>query len=253
MSDERPNTDLELAFGVEELSLRTLSKAGEAFHGLLREVARSYLDTSGEPARWLVHVEAGSVLLPVRSEPLSADVAPSKLHEVAAVVAEGLATLEDSASRPQYFSDRALEHASNLAKLASAELPITVRNGKASASLSVQLVAHVEKVLGPDEEAIGTIEGALEALNIHGTANQFQVWDARTGKSVTCHMTSTVALGDLLPAVGHRVSVRGRVRSRPDGSPVSIRAEKLTVFPSDQDLPGADETRGLLRDFEVDE
>lgn len=253
MSNDRPNTDLELAFGVDELPLRTLAKAGEAFHLLLREVAKEYLGTGGEPAKWLVHVEPGSVLLPVRSEPASADVSASQLHEVASVVADGLAALEDSASRPEYFSDRALEHASALAKFASDDLPISVRNGGARAKLSDQLVAHVKKVLGPDAESYGTIEGALEALDVHGTEKHFRVWDSRTGRPVRCQLTSTVTLELLLPAVSHRVAVRGPIRSRPDGTPVSVRADELRVFSKDADLPNADAVRGLLKGYEVDD
>lgn len=253
MSEERPNSDLELAFGVDELPLRTLAKAGEAFHLLLREVAKEYLGTGGEPANWLVHVEPGSVLLPVRSEPANADVSASQLHQVASVVADGLATLEDSAARPEYFSDRALEHASNLARLASDDLPISVRNGGARTTLSEQLVAHVKKVLGPDAESYGTIEGDLEALNVHGTEKHFRVWDSRTGRPVRCQLTATVTLELLLPAVSRRVAVRGLIKTRPDGTPVSIKANELRVFPSDADLPTADSVRGLLKGYEVDD
>jgi hypothetical protein len=246
-------TDLELAFDVSEVPLRALVTAGERLSGLLREVAKAYVGAEQDPARWLVHVEAGSVLLPLRAEPTSDEVAPSRLHEVGTIVADGLATLEAEAERPPYFNDRALEHARELAKVASDELPLAVRNGRARASLSVQLVANVEKVLGPDDVSHGTIEGALDALNVHGAAKRFHVYDAVSGLRVECRFTARVTLEDLRPAIGHRVAVSGTIRTRPDGRPVSIDADELHVFPPEDELPSPEAVFGLLRGYEVDE
>lgn len=244
--------DLELAFDVDELPLRAFVAAGERLSGLLREVASAYMGVEQEPARWLVHVESGSVLLPLRGEPTSDEIAPSRVRELAPIVAEGLAILESLPVRPPYFTDRALEHARELAKLASDDLPVSVRNGQARASLSAQLVANVDKVLGPDDLSYGTVEGALDALNVHGQVKRFHVYDAVSGLRVECRFTAKVTLEDLRPAIGRRVAVRGVIRTRPDGRPVSIDAEELHIFPVEDELPSADAVYGLLRGYEVD-
>lgn len=251
--DPATRTDLELAFEVDELPLRALVAAGGAFNGLLREVAREYVGTRQDPAQWLVHIEPGCVLLPVRAEPAIDDVSPSRLREVAAVVAEGLATIEDAAVRPSYFTDRALEQARELAKLAAPEMPIAVRNGRARTSLTARLVANVEEVLGEDEQTIGTVEGKLEALNVHGQSNRFSVYDALTGSKVECNLTSRVTVEDLRLAIGRRVSVRGPVRSRPGGRVVSVQAEELHILPAEEDLPSPEDVFGILSGYEVDE
>jgi hypothetical protein len=98
--DWTSRTDLTLSFDAEEVPLRSLLAGGRAFNRLLREVSRAYLGTEQDPAQWLVHVEAGSVLLPVRPEPTADAVSAAKLGEVASVVAEGLAAIAQEAERP---------------------------------------------------------------------------------------------------------------------------------------------------------
>jgi hypothetical protein len=246
-------TDLTLSFDAEEVPLRSLLAGGRAFNRLLREVSRAYLGTEQDPAQWLVHVEAGSVLLPVRPEPAGDAVSASKLGEVASVVAEGLAAIANEAERPPFFTDRALEQARELAKIADDDVPIAVGNGTVRTAVTARLIANVDEVLGPDEETIGTIEGALEELNVHGGSKRFGVYDALTGVRVNCHLTANVTLDDLRPAIGMRVAVRGPIRSRPDGHPTRIDAEEIQVFPAEEDLPSPDDVRGILSGYEVDE
>lgn len=254
MADDRTSrTDITLSFDAEEVPLRLLLAGGQAFNRLLREVSRAYLGTEQDPAQWLVHVDAGSVLLPVRPEPTGDAVSASKLGEVASVVAEGLAAIAQEAERPPFFTDRALEQARELAKIADEYVPIAVGSGTVRTAVTARLIANVDEVLGPDEETIGTIEGALEELNVHGGSKRFGVYDALTGVRVNCHLTANVTLDDLRPATGMRVAVRGPIRSRPDGRPTRIDAEKIQVFPAEEDLPSPDDVRGILSGYEVDE
>jgi len=249
MSDH-PNTDVQLAFDVVEMPLRALLRAGDEFGKLLSEVAREYLGRD-DPATWMVRVEPGSVLLPVRSEPKRDDVIPSRLRQVGPIVAEGLETLEDRAERPDYFTDKALGYACGLASVATDELPLAVQNGHGRIPITAQLIANAKRVLGPDLLAYGTIEGRLERLNVHGSANHFWVYDARTGSKVECKFSRTVTVDDLSSAnaIGRRVGVRGTIHSRPDGRPVLVDADELIVFPGTP--PPIDQALGLLKGYEV--
>ena len=123
----------------------------------------------------------------------------------------------------------------------------------ARARLTTRLIANVEQVLGEDERSVGTVEGALEAVNVHGQSSKFNVYDALTGSKVECHFTASVTLDDLRPAIGRRVAVRGLIRSRPDGRPVSIDAEELHVFPAEEELPSPEDVYGILSGYEVDD
>lgn len=242
--------DIALSFDVDEVPFRLLLKAGQAFSNLLREVARAYIGTARDPAQWLVHVEAGSVVLPLRGE-ASGDLASnSQVYEVGVFVAQGLALIEGDAVRPDHFTDRALEQARELAKLASGgDLSIEVRGGGVRSSLTSRLIVNVDTILGHEESSTGTIEGALEAFNVHGKNKRFNVYDSLTGRSVECKFTDDVTVDDLRPAIGRRVAVRGLVRARPDGRPVSVDARELEVFPPEHELPTPDEVFGLLRGY----
>ncbi|MCA1680357.1 MAG: hypothetical protein LC790_04040, partial [Actinobacteria bacterium] len=58
--------------------------------------------------RWIVDVKPGSVKLPLRPAPAQDDVAPSAMPEVVAAITKGIALLDRTAERPDYFSDKAL-------------------------------------------------------------------------------------------------------------------------------------------------
>lgn len=247
---EHPNTDVQLAFDVAEMPLRALIRAGDEFGKLLSEVAREYLGRD-DPATWMVRLEPGSVLMPFRSRPKRDDVSASRLRNVGPLVAEGLEKLESRAERPDYFTDKALGYACGVASVASSELPLAVQNGHGRTPITAQLIANAKTVLGPDQLSYGTIEGRLERLNVHGSANHFWVYDARTGSQVECNFTKTVTVDDLSTAnaIGRRVGVRGTIHSRPNGRPVLVDADELIVFPGDP--PPIDRALGVLKGYEV--
>jgi hypothetical protein len=182
----------------------------------------------------------------LRPEPVSKEVPFTAGRAVAGLIVEGLAQLERQAERPAHFSDKALEQARSLANLVSEQLPsIIVRNSEHEALLTKHVVANVDAILGAGRVSYGTVEGHLDALNIHERPS-FAVYDARTGRRVECHFGEQVTLDDVLRAVGKRVAVRGLMRVRPDR--ITVDAHSLRVFPSEDDLPSPREVRGLLKD-----
>jgi hypothetical protein len=101
-------------------------------------------------------------------------------------------------------------------------------------------------VLAPKVESIGTVEGNLEGLIIHGK-RRFLIFDQLTGRQVTCYFTERVEWETVLKAFGKRVAVSGFLRSRRSGERVSIQASRLYVFPPDDQLPRADAVRGTRK------
>lgn len=92
----------------------------------------------------------------------------------------------------------------------------------------------------------GTIEGRLEAVDVHGR-NKFSVWDRLTGDRVECIAGENISVDDLGEALGKRVAVRGRIRSTLAGTKRKIDVQEIRVFPAEEDLPSADDVRGILR------
>jgi hypothetical protein len=234
---------LELELGTDRPALAHLVSAASTFAGLLREVGREYLGDE-KAVRWIVSSERGSVRLPVTAEPASQEVAPAVLGELSGVIAGGLAAIDQSPRRPDYFSNTALEQAKSLANLAKEDLPIAVRNETVNAQLTKRLMTHVDEVLGPPRESLGTVEGRLEAINIHGP-HRFAVYDAVSGGRAECYFREHLTPEEVGRAIGKRVSVRGKVRTRPTGEK-QIEVLHFKVFAPEEELPSADDVLGIL-------
>ena len=110
-------------------------------------------------------------------------------------------------------------------------------------------VAHVESVLSPEVRTIGTIEGELEGLIIHGT-KRFLLYDRLTGRQVICYFGNAISWEQLRDVFGKRMAVTGEIRSRRSGDRAFIDVSSYYVFPPENELPSAREVRGLLRDGE---
>ena len=102
--------------------------------------------------------------------------------------------------------------------------------------------------LTPEVRTIGTIEGELASLIVHGK-KRVVLYDRPTGRPVTC-FGKTVSRRELGDVVGKRIAVTGEIRSRRSGGRVSIDVSSYYVFPPEHELPSAHEVRGLLRNVE---
>ncbi|MGN6216801.1 MAG: hypothetical protein ACTHN7_07580 [Solirubrobacterales bacterium] len=245
-NEPRRDLEIEVGHGVD-VDLSSLVSVSQKFSSLIEEVARDYTGLS-RSVRWLVEVKPGSVRLPLRGEPRAENVSPAVAHEVGTVIAKGLTGLEAAAERPEHFTDKALSLAKDLANCATEELPIAIWNGSAGGRVTKQLSVNAEKVLGTPEVTFGTIEGRLEALSIHGTKD-FSVWPIG-GNAIKCVFGSRLDLDvDVLPAVGKRVAVEGKIKTKPNGERVSVEVEELRVIGSSP--VAADDVKGILAGYEV--
>jgi hypothetical protein len=232
-----------------QVTLRRLGEALDAWTDLLREVATNVAGATGRDAvRFVVtEAKAGSFDLAARPQPGKQDVPPAIMPRIAKALTTGLRTLERSATRPKHFNDTALLKLRDLGKLTGPETPIIkLGNGAEPIPLSTRLIANIEAVLAPEVMSIGTVEGKLEGLIIHGK-NRFLVFDPLTGHHVTCYFAERVRYADVLQAFGKRVAVSGWIRSRRSGEKVDIQVSHLHVMPPDQELPSALEVLGILK------
>ena len=243
---KRPDLELEVGVGVP-VELRHLVRASSIFAGLINEVAEARAERPG-PIRWLVEVKEGSVRLPLRAELAHDDVEPSLVQEIPAVIAEGIAQLEREPVRPQYFSDKALEQVKSLANLATADFPLAVRNGHERAAITKQAYVNAEKVLGRPRRSFGSIEGRLDALDIHA-GQEFAIWPLG-GKKVKCSFGEYVELEDVLAAVGKRVAARGEIQTKPNGERI-IQVHSLRVLGQRQ--VSVDDVRGVFKDHALED
>ena len=101
-------------------------------------------------------------------------------------------------------------------------------------------------MLSPEVRTIGTIEGELEGLIIHGT-KRFLLHDRSTGRQVICHFGDAISGEQLRDVFGKRMAVTGEIRSRRSGDRESVDVSSYYVFPPENELPSAQEVCGLLR------
>lgn len=233
-----------------QVTLQRLGEALDAWTDLLQEVGR---DVAGAASRDAVRfvitaAKGGSFTLAVRPQPGRKSVPAAVMPRIAKTLTSGIRALEHRATRPKHFSDTALIKLRDLARLTSPETPsVKISNGEgAGITLSSRLVAHVEAVLAPELESIGTVEGKLEGLITHGKS-RFLIFDPITGRQVICYFSGRIEWQDVLRAFGKRVAASGLIRSRRSGEKVSISASRLHVLPADDELPSASDVLGILK------
>lgn len=237
----QPETDgLRLELGAEQVELRHLVSAASTFAALITEVARAMTKEEGT-VTWTVAVEPGSVVLPVKPHG-----EPRLAAALLDAIPKGIAAIEHEAKRPQHFTDQALTQAQHLANLSSDDLPIRVCGGRRAIRLTKNLVANVDVLTREAQPRIGTIEGRLDEVNVHGRPT-FQVWERLSGDKVLCRVGDGITIDELGEALGKRVAVRGRIRESKAGQKITIDVKQLRVFDAEEDLPTPEDVLGILR------
>jgi len=232
-----------------QVTLRRLGEALDAWTDLLREVASSVAGASGRDAvRFIVtEAKAGSFDLTARPQPVKRTVPAAVMPRIAKTLTSGLQSLERRATRPKHFSDAALLKVRDLGKMTSPETPVVkIGNGAAPIPLSSRLIANVESVLAPELESIGTVEGRLQGLIIHGKT-RFLIFDPLSDRQVICFIGGAVEWQRVRDAIGKRVAATGRIQSRRSGEKVSMIVSRFVELPDDSELPSASDVFGILK------
>lgn len=233
-----------LVLPVGDVPMASLLRAQAAFHDLLREVSRSIAATLDDPVTWVVEsVSEGSTDYALAPNPGSTKLPTSTLDRMVEAVPAGISILRERAERPPHFTDKAL---TLTATLSTVPLPwLRTRNGAAEVEITRSAGLHAQRILAmPYTSDFGTVEGRLEAVNVHGGRRQFVIYDDLTGERIECHFGHRIATDEI--KVDRRVAVTGEIRSRENGEIVSVIAERIEVFPPDDELPTSDEVLGIL-------
>ena len=248
---KRADTKTSLRLELEgQVTLQRLGDAVDAWTDFLREVGRDVAGRVGRDAVRYVITEAkgGSLTLGVRPQAAKKNVPAAMIPRIATTVTAGIRSLDRSAKRPRHFSDVALLKLRSLARLVDSETPqVKIGNGTGSEiTLSARLMANVETVLAPELTSIGTVEGRLEGLIIHGKP-RFLIFDPLTGRQVSCYFSGRIDWESVLRLFGKRVAATGIIKSRRSGEKVSIQVTQLQPLPPDEELPSSAEVLGILK------
>jgi len=239
------DTDITLELDEDEITVSEFSTALEHFLGLVREVSKAVAPRR-KPV-WLVKIYPGSA--GIGFYPKAGGFGADELALVRNAVLSGIEIL-DQGKRPAHYTDRAIEHARAItnafkSRQRPARLRIWDRNEKA-APLKPAILDTAAHILEAHYEDEGSVEGTLEVLSGHGKF-EVQVYDPLDGRAIKCELDQAY-LRIALDAFMKRVEVFGKVRYRRDGMPVSVRVERIEVFPGRDEIPLLEDVKGVLRD-----
>ena len=114
--------------------------------------------------------------------------------------------------------------------------------------LTPTVVSKVDTALAVDDECEGAIEGMLEQINIHDSANTFHIYPEVGPRKLTCNFPSRL-YDDAVSAVGRRVEIAGTLRYRMGAQYAhQIAVRQIDIFPPDHELPDWDDLRGRAPD-----
>ena len=239
MSQSKDNAEISLHLDEKVVGAKAFVRGVRAFIGLIDEVASYY----EKGLTWGVTVREGSNVVSVRPT-IEPNLYPLAMECFASVEA-GLGVLEDRPELPVAFSTAAVIRTKRLAEVVQ-EVGGFIQGPTRPCRLSSQAVANVDKLLGSPYRAIGSLEGELLLLSaVRGT--QIGIRDAITGRVIHCGFDEN-DIDELATEFHKRISVRGYMKYRPDGSIARIDVETYRVLRDASTLPSADDVRGILRE-----
>ncbi len=213
-------------------------RALEDIRRLLRDVDYAmHRERTGR--RWVITgLHASSPTITVN--PLLAD------DETITTIATGIRTITIGTDQPpQYFTEQALNDLVRMRRLFRGQdrarsIAVSVDNQE-PATIREDIHQKATRILTASYWNLGTIEGRLEAINVHG-APTFTIWDRVSRAPVRCSFPGEadwkVRVKELLE---RRVFVRGKVRYFVNGVPRSITAiEYMWDATPDPNLPKAE-------------
>ncbi len=245
MSSQGTYVRIRLDTETEHPPLSSFIQAIEHSFGILREIDHSIASRTKATIRWrITKLNIGSADLTLLAESILPD------HDYGPLVAQlfgkGLEVIENQAVVPEHFSERALEHARALSELDKEEITrisVTVPGAK-EIHISRQLASNIIELTAPKTEAIGSVEGRLETLTVHGR-RRFFIYDRREGRKMTCFFSDDL-LKEALASFGRISIASGVISYNQLLRPVSIRVKAIQLLQGDEQLPGAKDLAGKV-------
>lgn len=244
----------------ESASLTLFRKAIEDIERLIRDV--DYVVTHEKnPRRWVIselHASAPTVNI----RPLLGDI------ESVDAIAKGLTMVTAGATEPpEYFTESALDDLKRMSRLFSgrdkAKAIIVSANTIAPATIRDDIREKADRILAESYQNLGSIEGNLEAVNLHGPST-FTIWDRVSRAPTRCYFAKDSQwIERVKNLLNKRVLVRGMVHYFRNGVPRAItnivdiqdntpdQRLPVAVFGSIPDKMASEDPVGYLRSVRV--
>lgn len=236
-------TDLTLDIG-DDLAPDEFVAAARNFFGYVAEITEAQKGDGAEIS-WTIRVKEGSSLIgmePNASAPIS------RLAMIYEKAKFGPASLETGDIQGAGLSEKAIGCLKSLSDLAERR-----KDGKGvylwvqrkAINIGGSIARRVREDWESDYYDHGTIEGRLEAIQDASGLLKIRVRDFLYPKAINCVVPERM-IEQVLSSFRKRVEIEGRIHYRRDGVPISIEAEYLDLLPEDDELPTADDVRGIM-------
>ncbi|MBI4303387.1 MAG: hypothetical protein HY665_03510 [Chloroflexi bacterium] len=217
----------------ETISVNLFLRTIEDVDRLIRDVDYAVSKERGT-RRWIIaalHSSAPTITLkPVLDN-----------DEIVEAFVNGLRTITTGALEPPaHFTEQALDDLKRMRRLFvgqdRAKRLVFSSNGKESAAIEKGIDEKAERILRGGYWNLGSVEGTLEALNLHGNPT-FTVWDRVSRAPVRCSFPRNVTWKERVKELlERRVLVVGRVNYFRNGIPRSVtnieRIDDMTPAPN---------------------
>ncbi len=234
-------TDLTLEIGVD-LTPEAFLATSRHFFGLIKEIA---LDSGEDAIGWHVSVKEGSNLIALEPDQLAATAQIEAVYEKFSASTRFLMAGDIDAAE---LSDAALSHFRQLSQLTISKkqpTPMKFWVKKEPMTLGPRIAEVIREDWRTEYSDVGTIEGRLQAIQESGGSLKIKIKDPLYAKAIECALPEDM-IEDALATFRKRVEVSGLIRYRKNGNPVSIQVSDIEVMPDDDDLPTAEDVRGIL-------
>ncbi len=125
---------------------------------------------------------------------------------------------------------------------------LSLSAGNITAYIGKEFNAQVEMALSEEDVCFGSVEGVLEAINIHDNNNTFNIYPLVGASKVHCHFPPGLH-DDAINGVDRKVSVDGVLTyRRGEVYPSSVEVKSIEVYPVEKDLPTFDDLFGIAQD-----
>jgi len=236
-------TDLTLDLG-DDLAPEEFVLAVRNFFGYVSEITESQMGDGAEVS-WTVKVKEGSALVGmVPNKTASA----SRLAMIYAKAKHAPVSLAKGDIAGAGLTEKAIGHLRGLSDLAERHKSghgINLWVKHEPIRIGSVIAQKIREDWESDYYDYGTVEGRLEAIQDASGGIKIRVKDFLYPRAITCVVPEKM-IEQVLSSFRRRVEIEGRIHYRKEGTPISIDAESIELLPEDDDLPTADDVRGIM-------
>ncbi len=221
-----------------ETSLDLFQKTVDDIRRFIKDIDYSFTRERGK-RRWVIEsLHSSNPTITVR--PLLEN------EELVEAITGGIASVsKGTLEPPKHFNEPTLEDLRRMKRLFwgqdRAKSVEVTHEGSHASMIERDIGDKVEKILRGGYAAFGSIEGKLEAVNLHGGSPTFTIWDRVIGVPVRCYFPKSRTWADeVKQLLEKRVIVRGKINYFKGGLPRSIVGiEEIIDATPDERLPKA--------------